>query len=281
MNKNGDLSIKRITTVLLILSLIIVSNTELVLAASSTSTSSNTFLEVLSNIYIFVMIILIPVVFFWIVIKIYWLLPRNQKYIEENKNNPWFGAGFYNFSKVQEVVPDFSEEDFKTFTFDMFKEIEMAMMKNSSKKLNGLVSNHLYDIFNKQISELKEKEQKNIISDLFLVYVYLEGIKKTDVTISIVVRMMTESYDYIVDKNNKIVSGYADKRIKNTYLMTFTRSISPGKNVCFNCDRYIGKDLEKCPMCGEKIINGKYDWILTQLSLSSTSFDYDIVDKNA
>ena len=77
MNKNGDLSIKRMTTVLLILSLIIISNTELVLATSSTSTSSNTFLEILSNIYILVMIVLIPIAFFWIVIKIYWLLPRN------------------------------------------------------------------------------------------------------------------------------------------------------------------------------------------------------------
>lgn len=77
MNKNGDLSIKRMTTVLLILSLVIISNTELVLATSSTSTSSNTFLEILSNIYILVMIVLIPIAFFWIVIKIYWLLPRN------------------------------------------------------------------------------------------------------------------------------------------------------------------------------------------------------------
>lgn len=90
MNKKSNLNIKRMTTVLLIFSLVIISNTELVLAASSTSTSSNTFLEILSNIYIFVMIVLIPIAFFWIVIKIYWLLPRNQKYIEENKNNPWF-----------------------------------------------------------------------------------------------------------------------------------------------------------------------------------------------
>ena len=90
MNKKSNLNIKRMTTVLLIFSLVIISNTELVLAASSTSTSSNTFLEILSNIYIFVMIVLIPIAFFWIVIKIYWLLPRNQKYIEENKNNTWF-----------------------------------------------------------------------------------------------------------------------------------------------------------------------------------------------
>ena len=111
---------------------------------------------------------------------------------------------------------------------------------------------------------MKGFEKKNIdITDM-----KVDGDK-----ISLAVALVVSFYDYVVDKDEKVLRGTDSYKLTNSYNLTFTSTIDvkgkstnkKDKKVCPSC----GAPLENtssnvCPYCNSNIVFEDHDWILSK-----------------
>jgi DNA-directed RNA polymerase subunit RPC12/RpoP len=100
----------------------------------------------------------------------------------------------------------------------------------------------------------------------------LNKIKITDIRIEneiekVVLYLNVDQYDYVVDKDNKVVRGTNKFKNNVDYIITLTRSINKTKNVdkCPNCGA--GIDIVSggvCPYCDSTIISKSGEFVMSK-----------------
>ena len=179
----------------------------------------------------------------------------------------------YKPDELKKHIPDFNEETFKNQVYEVYKNIQVAWMNFDYDKMRENVTDEMYNMYKSQLTTLKVKNQTNIMKDFNLLGFNIAGMDIKDNTISLTVIMQVECYDYIVDKNNKVVRGTDKKKVIYNYAMTFNKGMSQKANKCPNC----GAPLEnvnssKCPYCDSTIIGENYDWILAKKQVLSQRY---------
>ena len=179
----------------------------------------------------------------------------------------------YDPEKLKEYLPDFDPIEFKNQTYEIYKKIQVSWMNFDYESMRKCVTDEMFNMYKSQLTTLSVKKQTNIMKDFNLLSFNIVGMEVKDNILSLTVTMGIECYDYITDKNNKVVRGTDKRKVIYNYAMTFNKGISDKPNKCPNC----GAPLENvnssvCPYCDSTIIGENYDWILAKKQVLSQKY---------
>ena len=179
----------------------------------------------------------------------------------------------YDPEKLKEYLPDFDPIEFKNQTYEIYKKIQESWMNFDYESMRKCVTDEMFNMYKSQLTTLSVKKQTNIMKDFNLLSFNIVGMEVKDNILSLTVTMGIECYDYITDKNNKVVRGTDKRKVIYNYAMTFNKGISDKPNKCPNC----GAPLENvnssvCPYCDSTIIGENYDWILAKKQVLSQKY---------
>lgn len=131
--------------------------------------------------------------------------------------------------EVQELDKNFNEENISKELFNIYKDIQIAWMDFDYKVLKDLLSKEIYEKYEKQLEELKSKNQKNIMDNI-----ELKKNRITDISIennieTIECEMQVTCIDYIIENDDKLIKGKKDKFCNYTYKLIYTKNLSTNK----------------------------------------------------
>lgn len=179
----------------------------------------------------------------------------------------------YDIDKLKEYLPNFDEEKFKNETYDIYQKVQIAWMNFDYDSMRKNVTDEMYNMYKSQLTTLSVKKQTNIMKDFNLLGFNIKGMEIKDNIISLTVIMQVECFDYIVDKNNKVVRGTDKRKVIYNYAMTFNKGISEKPNKCPNCNAPLENvNSSKCPYCDSVIISENYDWVLAKKQVLSQRY---------
>lgn len=175
---------------------------------------------------------------------------------------------------IKEVLPDFDKNQFRQTTFKIYKDIQEAWMEFDYETLKENTTNELYNTYRSELIALKAKKQKNIMKDFELLDFEIVDMEKGIENISLKIRALIKCYDYVIDKNEKVVRGTDKRKVVYNYEMTFTKGLNENNNKCPNCNAPLEKENTSiCPYCNSTVINTNYDWVLSKKQMISQEME--------
>lgn len=176
----------------------------------------------------------------------------------------------YDTDKIKEVLPNFNKEEFRMQTFDIYKQIQEAWMNFDYEVLRKYTTDELYNLYHSQLVALNVKKQKNMMKDFELKAFEVVDMERVDNTVALKVRMTVECFDYVVDKNNKVVRGTDKNKLVYNYEITFIKGTENKTNKCPNCNAPLENvNSSACPYCDSIIVSGSHDWVLSKKQMIS------------
>ena len=171
----------------------------------------------------------------------------------------------YDINKIKQVLPNFDKFAFRMQVFDTYKKIQVAWMDFAYEDLRQYTTDELYNLYHSQLVALQAKKQKNIMKDFEVKSFEIVGMERIENTIALKVRMTVECFDYVVDKENKVVRGTDKQKMVYDYEMTFVKGMDTKVNKCPNCNAPLENvNSSVCPYCDSVIISNNYDWVLAK-----------------
>ena len=199
--------------------------------------------------------------------------------IKNNKNNegtnPRREQGNSRFDKsidekeIQEYIPNFNKDVFLTQAYNNFIAVQNAWSEFDYNALRKLLSDELYNTYHSQLVALKAKKQKNLMSDFDEKNIDITDFKVDDNNISIKVSLTVSFFDYVVDKEEKVVRGTKSFKLTNSYDLTFISTLksqnSKKKKNCPSCGAPLDDTASNaCTYCNSTIVFENHDWVLSK-----------------
>lgn len=174
--------------------------------------------------------------------------------------------GGLSYDEIKEIDPSLDSEVLKKQVFDIYKEVQIAWMNYDYEKLRTNLTDEIYNMYSSQLKTLKLKNQKNIMQDIILNQVEITNISIENSIEQIEAQLVVTQYDYVVDKNNKVVRGTDQYKNKVHYNITLVRHLEETKlDKCPNCGAPI--DIVSggtCPYCNSTIVNKTNKFIMSK-----------------
>lgn len=134
-------------------------------------------------------------------------------------------------NKVKKIDKDFNKKEISKELFESYKNIQLAWMDSTLTILKNLVNKEIYNDYKIKLEELNKNNQKNIMSSIELKSNKITNIKMDNNIETIECEMNVICYDYIVDKEDKVIKGKNDKKYNYLYRLTFERNIKNNKYI--------------------------------------------------
>ncbi len=163
-------------------------------------------------------------------------------------------------------IPNFNRLEFYNYVYDNFVKVQQAWMNFDYEALRKLVTDELFNTYKSQMKTLEVKKQKNIMDDFDRSDIAIIGFNKSQNKLTVTLKMTVRFFDYLVDKDNKVVRGSKLKRLINTYTLTYVSGTSTKQNKCPNCNAPLDNTVASnvCPYCKSTIVNASHDFILSK-----------------
>ena len=168
---------------------------------------------------------------------------------------------------VKAYIPDFNRNAFLDDVYNKFIEVQNAWTNFDYDKLRDLLSDELYNTYKMQLTSLKAKKQKNIMSDFEKVVCDITNVSAQNDVVTLNVVLEVSFFDYVVNNKDEVQRGSKDYKLLMTYDLTFVSTINKKKdNKCPSC----GAELDEtgvsdiCPYCKSTIIKNSYNWVLAK-----------------
>ena len=179
---------------------------------------------------------------------------------------PEYEFGEMSDGEIKEIDSTLNKEKILDKTFDLYYQLQNAWMEFDEASIRKLVSDELYNSYNMQLNDLREKNQKNIMEDITKTYGFVVAIRKEAKVESIDVVLNITMKDYIVDKNGALVRG---NKIPHgiAYLITIDRAIDSDSFItkCPNCGNKISDVAsQKCSSCGADLVTYSKEFVITK-----------------
>jgi len=118
----------------------------------------------------------------------------------------------------------------------------------------------MYDIFVKEFTRLKEKNETRIIKDLQIEIAYEVGLyKNKDDEIGIDYYVQASFSDFITNNiDGSLVSGVHSLQNTQRFILSFLCKENTMKTSCPGCAAVLDKEVKKCSYCKAKVDNGGY-----------------------
>ena len=154
----------------------------------------------------------------------------------------------------------------KETAFNLYKEIQIAWMNFDNDTLRKNTTDEMYNMYTSQLKTLQLKKQQNIMKEIALKTCKIISLEIENGKEEVKLYLNVSQYDYVVDKDQKVVRG-TDKYKNNVeYIITLIRNMENKKiEKCPNCGATI--DIVSggvCPYCDSTIINNNQEFIMSK-----------------
>ena len=178
--------------------------------------------------------------------------------------------------KIKAIDPLFSEEEFLSWTKDLYVKMQHAWTERKWEGMRPLETEKLFEQHNAQIQEYIRNKTINVVERIAVNYATIYSFRQTEEKDIVDVALKATKRDYIIDeKTGNVVQGNKNQDRITVYKMTFERTkgtlTAKGEEKldtknCPNC----GAPLKftssgKCEYCGSIVSTGVHDWVLSNL----------------
>ena len=208
---------------------------------------------------------IIPAIIIIIVIIIIASKSKNNTSSTTTSNNTSVPSSTVSDEEVQKY--GINREQFDKMVYDKYVEIQNAWTDFDYDKLQKLLTDELYNSYVMQLDALQLKKQKNIMSDFKLISTKITDIKEENGLLNITTYLNVTMYDYVVEKDEKVLRGDDKHKIDISYLITFVKTSSQETRVtkCPNCGAEIDAVAGgKCEYCGTVIVVDAKDFVMSK-----------------
>ncbi len=196
-----------------------------------------------------------------IVVIIIIIASKSSKNSLNNPNN----SNVNKLGNVDVNIPGFNESDFLNQTYKTYIDVQHAWTNFDYDTLQKLLSDELYNSYKSQLKALSLKKQKNLMHDFELVSNEITSFSESEKEYTIKTKMCVKFYDYVVDKDEKVLRGNNKRRIIMTYELTFVKSKADKANKCPNCNAPLDNVASSiCPYCNSTIVADYHDFVLSK-----------------
>lgn len=177
------------------------------------------------------------------------------------------------YDEIKAIDPNLDKELLKEQVFNLYKDVQIAWMNFDYDTLRKNLTDEMYNMYSSQLKTLKLKNQKNIMKDITLTSCKITSIDIANGKEEVQIYLNVIQYDYVIDKDKKVVRG-TDKYKNNVeYKITLIRNIDNKKiEKCPNCNAPIEiVSGGVCPYCDSTIINNNEEFIMSKKECISQS----------
>ena len=177
------------------------------------------------------------------------------------------------YDEIKAIDPNLDKELLKEQVFNLYKDVQIAWMNFDYDTLRKNLTDEMYNMYSSQLKTLKLKNQKNIMKDITLTSCKITSIDIANGKEEVQIYLNVLQYDYVIDKDKKVVRG-TDKYKNNVeYKITLVRNIDNKKiEKCPNCNAPIEiVSGGVCPYCDSTIINNNEEFIMSKKECISQS----------
>lgn len=175
--------------------------------------------------------------------------------------------------KIRETDKFFNDEKFLSWAKTSFIKLQTAWTERDWEAIRPIESESLFEQHSKQLKGYIDRKQINKMDRISVNYAELVSYSTDNEKDTLVVALNSSMNDYIIDEvTGKVVKGDKDRRLTNTYKLTFIRKkgvlTSEGTDKvnttnCPNCGAPTTiTSSGKCEYCGAVITTGDHDWVL-------------------
>lgn len=175
--------------------------------------------------------------------------------------------------KIREKDKFFNDEKFLSWAKTSFIKLQTAWTERDWEAIRPIESESLFEQHSKQLKGYIDRKQINKMDRISVNYAELVSYNTDNEKDTLVVALNSSMNDYIIDEvTGNVVKGDKDRRITNTYKLTFIRKkgilTSEGTDKvnttnCPNCGAPTTiTSSGKCEYCGAVITTGDHDWVL-------------------
>lgn len=222
------------------------------------------------------------VIFVIIVVIVIWQSKKKGAGTEASARGPLRMTDSYkvdlaSLAKLREKDPQFSEAAMLSKVENWFVTIQMAWSDMDYEPVRPLLSNALYEQHAKQLEAKKERNERNLSSEMAVLESKLESYYSDGHAEYLQVWLRVKLKDYVVqyDDPTKILRGSPQKTYYLDYRWQLTRSAGGQTDAetdaartgeCPNCGANINMNQSgKCAYCGSVISTTEYDWVLSKV----------------
>lgn len=178
--------------------------------------------------------------------------------------------------KIKQIDPMFSEEDFVSWTKDLYVKMQHAWTDRKWEEIRPLETEKLFEQHNAQLQDLIKNKKINVVEQIAVNYATILSFRQTEDKDIVDVALKATKKDYVIDETTKnVLQGNKNQDRITVYKMTFERTKGTltkkgtekldAKN-CPNC----GAPLKitssgKCEYCGSIVSTGVHDWVLSNI----------------
>ncbi len=178
----------------------------------------------------------------------------------------------YHFNDIPEdkflkFFPNNTIEEFRNMALQNFIAVQNAWMNFDYDTLRKLCTDELYNSYITELNVLKLKSEQNIMNDFKCLELKLLNIKEENNIITLYFYLNITFFDYVVDKNKKVVRGNNLYKLNNHYYLHYVRNKTGEDKItnCPNCGAPLDKTTSQtCPYCGSVIIKEASNFVLSK-----------------
>lgn len=126
--------------------------------------------------------------------------------------------------EIKKIDDSLNKETLKQEGFNLYKKSEIAKSKKNLTTLKEILSEELYKEYEQQLATLKENHQKAVATDILLKEAKIISIKKKKNQEEIQLYLYVSQYDYIIDKNKKVIRGTDEAKYEIEYKITLEKN---------------------------------------------------------
>lgn len=127
--------------------------------------------------------------------------------------------------EAKAIDKEFDEEVFNKEAFNIYKDVQVAWMNFEIESIKHLISEELFNDYQKKLDSLKKKKQKNVLDEIELKSNKIIDMKVEDNIDIIKCHMNVTCYDYIIDDKDHLVKGRKKKKCDYVYELVFNRDM--------------------------------------------------------
>lgn len=180
-----------------------------------------------------------------------------------------------NVTNLKNKDPKFDEQKFKTHSKKVFMSVQEGWTKQDQEGCRAFMAEDVYQSHQMQIDSMRTNKIKNVLENIVVGSTEIVRVDQDEEYDKIAVKIRASMKDYKVNaETGKLIEGSKAQTPPFTEYWIFIRKAGLKTKVkdgifdrkCPNCGAPIQVSVSgECKYCDANVVNGDYDWILSEI----------------
>ncbi len=177
---------------------------------------------------------------------------------------------------LKDIGKNYNRDKFAMAIYELYRDIIDGVQKERYEFLKDVLSDNIYNNYLREIKISKDRQIKNIVTDIKPVFSRLISLINKDGTEIAKVWMKISFIEYMLDMSpqtgsqekigneNRVIGGSKTRRFEKEYIITLVKRHTPKESVACPACGYITDIIlrNQCIRCGSNIVNRKFHWVI-------------------